>query len=427
MKVLMLGWEFPPFYSGGLGVATYGMVKALSPKVEVKLIIPSARNNFLSNVSIIGLNTLSTGELNLEKIHSSYIHYTAEIHTLPLTVSPYHHINKEILKNKLDATDEVSEQEKKLDTIHKLFSGNDVYGFNIKHKIHVYTQLVTEIASDGKFDIIHAHDWLTFPAGVQLKKKTSKPLILHVHSLETDRAGEATRNEIYWLEKEAMALADRIFSVSQFTKDQIIKHYEIPGEKIYVVHNGIDPSPKAKTPHKLRDKLVVFLGRITHQKGPDFLVETAEKVSRVYKRVKFVVAGTGDQFAHILESSAYKKLGSKFIFAGFLTTEKVEELMNMADVYFMPSVSEPFGLTALEAAQHHVPAVLSAQSGAAEVMKSSLKADFWDTDKYANYIYALLKYSALNKELSDTAHAALKSLTWDHAAAKILKVYQQFQ
>jgi glycosyltransferase involved in cell wall biosynthesis len=176
----------------------------------------------------------------------------------------------------------------------------------------------------------------------------------------------------------------------------------------------------------LRDKLVVFLGRLTHQKGPEFLLETAGKVCRVYPRVKFVVAGTGDQFAHLLETSAYRKLGSKFIFTGFLTKTKVDELLNMADVYFMPSVSEPFGLTALEAAQHHVPAVLSSQSGAAEVMKSSLQADFWDTDKYANYIHALLRYNALHHQLSESASDDLKKLTWEHAAEKIHAVYQQF-
>jgi glycosyltransferase involved in cell wall biosynthesis len=308
-----------------------------------------------------------------------------------------------------------------------MFSGTDVYGFDIKHKIQVYAELVNELTSDGKFDVIHAHDWITFTAGIQVKRSSQKPLVLHIHSLETDRAGENTRNEIYWLEKEAMMLADRIISVSHFTKAQITKHYDIDASKIHVIHNGIDPCPKVRIPHVLRDKLVVFLGRITHQKGPEFLVETAEKVTRVYDRVKFVVAGTGDQFAHLLESSAYRKLGRKFIFAGFLTKEKVEELFSMADVYFMPSISEPFGITALEAVQHGVPTVLSTNSGVAEVMKSSLKADFWDTDKYANYIYALLKYNTLNKHLTDTANKELNGLTWDHAAEKLLKVYQHVQ
>jgi glycogen(starch) synthase len=427
VKVLMLGWEFPPFFSGGLGVATFGMVKALSPKVNIKLIIPNSSGNVsLSNVNIVGLNAVSAEELNLERLQFDYAKYTSELHSVSLTVSPYHHINEAILKNKLDKFDSLAMKESKLETIRTFFSGNDLYGFDIKYKIYLYAQLVDQLVSGGEFDLIHAHDWITFPAGIQLKKRTQKPLILHVHSLETDRAGEATRNEIYWLEKEGMTIADRIFSVSQFTKDQIIKHYGIEAEKIHVVHNGIDPEHKPKTQHQLRDKLIVFLGRITHQKGPEFLLETAEKVSRVYPRLKFVVAGTGDQFSHLLETSAYKKMGSKFIFTGFLTKSKVDEHLNMADVYFRPSVSEPFGLTALEAAQHHVPTVLSSQSGAAEVMKSSLKADFWDTDKYANYIYALLKYNALNHQLTETANNELSGLTWNHTAEKIWNVYQQF-
>lgn len=423
----MLGWEFPPFFSGGLGVATHGMVKALSPKVGIKLIVPNAsRDVSFSNVNIIGLNTVRAQELNYETQKFAHINYTSEHFTLPLTISPYHHTNVEIEKNKIDLYDDLLSEEKKLEAIHATFSG-DMYGSDIHYKIKVYTKLVSQVAADRDFDLIHAHDWITFPAGVLLKKITQKPLLLHVHSLETDRAGENTRNEIYLLEKEAMTLADKVFSVSQYTKDQIVQHYGISPDKIYVVHNGIDPCLRVKEAHKLRDKFVVFLGRITHQKGPEFLLETAEKVSRVYPRVKFVVAGVGDQFAHLLETSAYKKLGSKFIFAGFLTKERVEDLLNMADVYFMPSVSEPFGLTALEAAQHHVAAVLSSQSGVAEVIRSSLKADFWDTDKYANYIHALLKYKALNQQLSRSANEELGGITWDHAAEKILKVYHEFQ
>jgi glycosyltransferase involved in cell wall biosynthesis len=422
----MLGWEFPPFFSGGLGVATYGMVKALSPKVDIKLIVPKSAHVSLSNVHIIGLNSFTSEELNFERLQYNYLNLTSEFYSLPLALSPYHYINEEITKNKWDEFEKSTERQKKIEVLHSFFSGNEVYGYDIKHKIHLYAQLVSELASKGDYDVIHAHDWITFPAALQLQQQGRKPLILHVHSLETDRAGEAVRNEIYELEKDALTKADRILAVSQFTKEQIIKHYAIDAAKIFVVHNGIEPAQTRKVPHLLRDKLVVFLGRITHQKGPEFLLETAEKVCRVYPRVKFIVAGTGDQFAHLLETSAYRKLGSKFIFAGFLTKARVDELLNMADVYFMPSISEPFGLTALEAAQHNVPAVLSNQSGAAEVMKCSLRADFWDTDKYANYIYALLKYNVLHRELSESAKHDLQRLTWEHAAEKINAVYQQF-
>lgn len=420
----MLGWEFPPMFSGGLGVATYGMVKSLRHKAHIKLIIPSNSGSVnLSDVAIIGLNKVFSSESASGQ--SSYEDLTTSVHRIPLTLSPYHHINEEIVKNNLDQYDIHSEDIRTTEIIHDLFSGKDIYGPDILKKIALYTQLAEQIASDKDYDVIHAHDWITFSAGVRIKKMSGKPLVLHVHSLETDRAGESCRNKIYTVEKEAMTDADRIFAVSQFTKDQIIQHYSIDPSKINVVHNGIDPRNISRKPHQLRDKLVVFLGRITHQKGPEFLLETAEKVARVYPRVKFVVAGTGDQFAHLLETSAYKKMGSKFIFAGFLSKPGVDELLSMADVYFMPSVSEPFGITALEAAQHRVPGVLSMQSGAAEVLKASLKADFWDTDKYANYIYALLKYNVLNNELSEHAKAELDHITWDHAAQKIWDGYQQ--
>lgn len=422
----MLGWEFPPLFSGGLGVATYGMVKALRHNVDIKLIIPSySTSSSLPNVKIIGLNSISAEELDTEQLRFKLEDLGSEVHRLPLSVSPYQFINEEIEKSRLGEGSINLTSEKTIEMIHNIFSDSNVYGFNVMHKVYLYTQLSEQIARTLDFDIIHAHDWITFAAGLRIKKTTGKPLVVHVHSLETDRAGEWIRNSIYHLEKETLGEADSVFSVSQFTKDQIVKHYGIDSSKIHVVHNGIDPGDMPRKKHQLRDKLVVFLGRLTHQKGPEFLLETAEKVTKVYPRVKFVVAGTGDQFAHVLETSAYKKLGSKFIFAGFLSKAKVDELLSMADVYFMPSVSEPFGITALEAAQHHVPTVLSSQSGAAEVMKSSLKADFWDTDKHANYIYALLKYGPLNQQLSDSAKAELDCLTWDHTARKICSVYEQ--
>jgi glycosyltransferase involved in cell wall biosynthesis len=347
---------------------------------------------------------------------------------LPLSISPYHYTNEWIENRERDSSetfDTAAATQKSIDQIHSIFSENEAYGWNVMYKVHLFSKLSEEIAADGKFDVIHAHDWVTFPAGVNIKHRTGKPLVLHVHSLETDRIGEHARNEIYTIEKNAMETADRIIAVSQYTRRQIIQHYQIDADKIDVVHNGIDPTEFVHKQHKLKDKLVVFLGRITHQKGPDYLIETAEKLVHVYPGVKFLVAGMGDQFAHLLETSAYKKLGRHFIFAGFLSKSKVDELLALADVYFMPSVSEPFGLTALEAAQHFVPSVISLQSGAAEVLKSALKADYWDTGKYANYIYALFQYKALHQNLSHEAHEELKGITWQHAADKVCRIYNQ--
>ena len=425
-KVLMLGWEFPPLYSGGLGVATYGMVKAMSQRAKIRLIIPNAAPaEDLGEVSIKGLNKITSEEINLERLTYSLVNTGAEVLRIPLRLCPYHHINQEISQSEDEAYELLKTGKATVSNLHSIFSSKEVYGSNILQKINLYAHLASQLAGDKDFDVIHAHDWITFPGGVRIKDDSGKPLVLHVHSLETDRSGDKCRNKIYKLEKDCLSVADKIIAVSQYTKDQILQHYQIDPSKIAVIHNGIDPIATTRKEHVLKDKMVVFLGRLTHQKGPQFLIETAEKVARVYPRVKFVVAGTGDQFAHALETSAYKKLGSKFMFTGFLSKAKVNELLSMADVYFMPSVSEPFGLTALEAAQFGVPSVISKQSGAAEVMKSTLQADFWDTDKYANYIHALLRYSALKSELTEKAQSEISGLTWAHAADKLLNIYSE--
>ncbi len=423
MNVLMLGWEFPPLVNGGLGVATYGIVKALRSLVDIKLIIPSFDPAaIVDKVNIIGINNLDRKYL----MKNSSLHLDQLLHDvqrIPLSISPYHYINQLVDTKSTFETTEALRTKETMERIRTLFPPHDMYGVDVMRKTSLFAALANELANPVDYDIIHAHDWVTFSAGIKIKERTGKPLVLHVHALETDRAGASTRNAIYQLEKDALDQADRILAVSHFTKEQLLQHYHQDPQKISVVHNGIDPVSFERKSHILKDKYVVFLGRITHQKGPEFLLETAEKVTRVYPRVKFVVAGTGDQFAHLLETTAYKKMGNKFIFTGFLTKEKVDELLAMADVYFMPSVSEPFGLTALEAAQHGVPGVLSKASGASEVLSGSLQADFWDTSKYANYIYALLKYDVLHKEVSRQASRELEGLTWEHTAKKILDVY----
>jgi glycogen synthase len=424
----MLGWEFPPLFSGGLGIATHGIVKALAKVTSVRLIIPTAGTDpDLSGTQIIGLNTLTSNEIDLNRIQFP-AHFPLEgLHTIPVQVSPYHFMNEKLGGVSKEIVESLASGKAGFDLIKSIFGESEIYGPNILYKILLYAALAEEIALKNQFDVVHAHDWVTLLAAVNIKQKTKKSLVVHVHALETDRAGQHARNEIYNLEKYGLEQADGIIAVSEYTRQQIIQHYGIAPEKIAVVHNGIAPAVTQRKEHVLRDKLVVFLGRVTHQKGPEFLLKTAEKVVQVYPRVKFVVAGTGDQFAHLLESAAYKKLGHHFIFAGFLSMSKVDELLSMADVYFMPSVSEPFGLTALEATQHQVPSVLSKQSGVVEVLKSSLKADFWDTDKYANYIHALLRYSALHHEVTLQANQELTGKTWDKSAEKIMAVYAHVQ
>jgi glycogen synthase len=425
----MLGWEFPPQITGGLGIATYGMVKALSPTTSIRLIIPAyTGKSALDNVSVTGLNSMSehpswTDRFNLEAL------VNLELSRINITLSPYHHINIKLSQADAGTADTASVRPERIrEYVHRIFNDNQVYGSHVREKIALYSIIAEDLAADGDFDVIHAHDWLTYAAGMNIKARTGKPLLLHVHALETDRAGENTRNEIYALEKKAFQECDRIIAVSEYTRRQITSLYDVDVSRIEVIHNGID-TPRTVPSRKqniLNDKLIVFLGRLTHQKGPQFLIETAEKVIRVQPRVKFIVAGAGDQFKSVVETVASKKLGRHFIFTGFLDKSKVDELLSMADVYFMPSVSEPFGLTALEAAQHEVPSIVSRQSGAHEVLSSGLCADFWDTDKYANYIFALLRYGALRNAMIDKAKVDLRTLTWDHAALKITRLYNMF-
>lgn len=419
----MLGWEFPPLVSGGLAIATHGLVKALSTKYAITLIVPKAGAHDLKS-EIIGLNQVTLSKLEAERIRQRVTSPNTEYVTVPVSISPYHEVNQSLRS----PWDDWYSKQMTLETIHKIFDSSQAYGWDIMQKVNLYTELVSEVARRKSFDVIHAHDWVTFKAAVQIKHQSGAPLVMHVHSLETDRAGAEVRNAIYELERDCLHQADQIAAVSEYTRKQLIEHYGISSDKINVVHNGVESMVAVPRKKKhINDKLVLFLGRITHQKGPYALVETAARVLKKYPRVKFVVAGTGDQFAQTLESAAYKKLGRYFIFTGFLPKDKVEELLSIVDVYFMPSVSEPFGLTALEAAQHGVPSVLSKQSGVAEVLNSTLKADFWDLEKFTETILTLLKYPAYGAAMANQALREVEHLTWNAAAIKIGLIYQRLR
>lgn len=423
MEVLMLGWEFPPLISGGLGVATYGMVKALRASANIRLIVPRSPSSTLENVRIVGVDRALREDLVREGQAYDLSTLVDELQRIPLELSSYHSIRSILEEAEHQSIPGESRTVKSLTELGNYFEGHESYGPDIQRKVHLFSRLADLLSRNLDFKIIHAHDWVTYPAGLRIQARTGKPLVLHVHALETDRAGSEVRNEVYELERHALHSADSIIAVSEYTRDQLARHYGIPPHRVAVVHNGIDPRPAQRRAHPFRDKLVVFLGRVTRQKGPEFLLETAEKVVRVYPRVKFVVAGTGDAFVPLLETTARRKLGKKFIFTGFLDRRRVDALLSMADVYFMPSVSEPFGLTALEAAQFGVPGVLSRQSGAHEVLPS-LTADLWDTDKYANYIHALLRYNALHDDLARRSREMASRVTWDAAAAKIAQIYR---
>ncbi|MDQ3395318.1 MAG: glycosyltransferase family 4 protein [Bacteroidota bacterium] len=299
------------------------------------------------------------------------------------------------------------------------FRDGELYGEDVIQKVILYSKYVLKIAAKKDFDIIYAHDWMTFLAGIEVKAKTGKPLALHVHALDYDRGGPDSKGWIFELEKFAMENADLIMPVSNYTASVVTGHYGIDPKKVFAVHNGADPVDVFSEEKGFPEKLVLFLGRVTGQKGPEFFLEVASKVFENYPKVRFVVAGTGDKLKRLIETGSYREIGHKFHFTGFLNKEKVHKLLAMTDVYCMPSVSEPFGLTALEAAQFGVPMVISKQSGVSEVLGGALSADYWDVNLMAEHIISLLKSKRLSSKVVKQSNEDLKNLTWDIAAEKI--------
>ena len=393
MKVLMFGWEFPPLSSGGLGTACYGLTKSLSKKgVEITFVLPYSFD--ANNADFVKL--ISAGNIKIRKIASA--------------LQPY-----------------MTSQEYKKSLGKK--SSPKIYGSTLFDEVYRYTLAAEKIAEEEDFDIIHCHDWMTFGAGIRAKRKKNKPLVLHVHATEHDRTGGHQVNQhVYDLERYGMHKADKVIAVSNFTKNKIMTHYGMPSEKISVVHNAVDFSQHYYDESfeiNKTDKVVLFLGRITLQKGPDYFIYAAKKVLEHEKNVKFIVVGSGDMEPFIIEKAAELGIADKVLFAGFLNDEYVEKAYKMADIYVMPSVSEPFGITALEAMKNKTPVIMSKQSGVSEVIRHCLKVDFWDVNEISNKIIALLRYKPLHETLKDDGYFEVKNFNWDTPAEKCIQVYNE--
>jgi hypothetical protein len=424
-KILMLGWEFPPVINGGLGVACHDLCIALSKHARVTMVIPKTYPDFsISDLELIGLNTIDARTLRHISYKSEY-EQLEKVHYVPSALNPYYHEQyagaglPEIRSKYLQPVqigDETAE----------VFTIEDLYGGDVIEKVMVFGKLAARLARNLEFDVIHAHDWMTMAAGMEIKAQSGKPLVMHIHSLEVDRGGESSKGWVYQMEKRGMEYADLLMPVSHFTANIISKHYHIPMERIYPVHNGIRPVKSFRTEKPYPEKLVLFVGRLTRQKGPEYFLEIASRVLEVRQDVRFVMAGTGDAFHRLLEKSSYRHLGNRFHLTGFLSVEKVHEMLSMADVYCMPSVSEPFGLSAVEAAQFGVPVVISKQSGAAEVMKGSLTFDYWDINRASEYIVRLLDDEVLRAKVITDANHDLKHISWDLSAARVLEGYKKF-
>ena len=308
------------------------------------------------------------------------------------------------------------------------FSGK--YGDNILDEVKRYALIATEIVHNNQFDIIHAHDWLAYEAGIAAKKISGAPLVVHMHATEFDRSGEHVNQVVYEIEKRGMEAADMVVAVSNLTRNIIIDKYGIHPDKVKVVHNAVESVDKRLFAHEqkhVKEKIVTFLGRVTFQKGPDYFVEAAHKILQKDDNVRFVMAGSGDMLNKIIRRVAALGIANRFHFTGFLKGEDVDRMFAHSDVYVMPSVSEPFGISPLEAMRSNVPVIISKQSGVSEILKYALKVDFWDIDAMADYIYGLLHYDGISKMFKKFGKTEVDNLKWEFAAKKLLKIYKDLR
>lgn len=508
MRVLMLGWEFPPYITGGLGTACHGLTRAMSARgTAVTFVLPKAvGGEYTEHVKLLTPQRPSAaeGDRAPAAVASTFQADTAprpqagpaqsdrsDQPTAPPTASP-----AEPRPERPTTPPEVEENTSLRNVVFKAVpshmasvhpgvypggglqytprghtnpggigfihskppeppapadadapttAGHDAqpqpakpqaaldYHGDLFSAAHRYADLCLDLAKGEGFDVIHAHDWLTFPAAQALSEATGRPWVAHVHSTEYDRAGEGANPRIVEHERHGLHAADRVIAVSEFTRQLLRSRYGLDKARCAVVYNGVERVADSAAPHrepvkppagiKKDEKVVLYLGRITMQKGPEYFIAAAKKVLEKLDKVKFVVAGSGDQIERTIEQAAQAGIGSKITFTGFLRGEDVRKVYEMADVYVMPSVSEPFGIAPLEAIAHRVPVIISRQSGVSEVLEHALKVDFWDTHDIANKIIAVLRHPPLSKTLREHADMQVRELTWDGAAAKCEAVY----
>ena len=425
MRVLMFGWEVPPHIAGGLGTACEGIVKGLAHNgVETLFVMPNASGDedqsatTILNASDVAVqNVSSTVEEFINKVKFLYVDSNIVPYVDP---DEYYDAIEKMRKEGLSQTTVGFGQKFK-------FSGK--YGANLMEEVSRYAQVGGTIAMQhiDEFDLIHAHDWLTYLAGIAAKELTGKPLVVHVHATSYDRGDEKhIDSRVLDIETRGMMAADRVVTVSDLTRNIVINKYHIDPAKVVTVHNAVDFSGREDitVERGVKDKVVTFLGRITFQKGPEYFIDAAAKVLKRTKNVRFVMAGSGDMMNRAIRQVARLGISDRFHFTGFLRGAQVQEMFALSDVYIMPSVSEPFGISPLEAMRTGVPSIISYQSGAAEVLKYALKVDFWDVDALANDIYALVTYPAITEFASKQGYDEVNELKWNGATAKLKKVYE---
>ncbi len=447
----MFGWEFPPHISGGLGTACFGLTKALTKvNTQIQFVIPKAdgkpSGGFVKIINASNIkvslepekgpilpeeSVLLTGTKEIHKGITNMITMVVRSGIMPYTTQAVLSFGE----SSLSSTD-IEKWNYQFPTnlhikkdgkpwLQYQFSGG--YGLNLLEEVKQYAITGGEIARQRNFDIIHVHDWLTFGAGIAAKKVSGKPLVVQVHSTEFDRKGKNIDERIFDMEREGMEAADMVITVSQWTKNIVTSKYHIPESKVQVVHNGVisKKQNKAWLRPTIGKKVITYLGRITYQKGPQYFVDAAARVLTRFPDVHFVMAGSGDQLPKMIERAAKLKISAHLHFTGFLKGEQVDRIWSVSNAYVMPSVSEPFGISPLEAAQAGVPVIISKQSGVAEVVEHAIKIDFWNVEALADAICNLLTHESLTKTLKRKSEKEISSITWDRAAKKINKLYHE--
>ena len=414
MKALMFGWEFPPHILGGLGTASYGLTKGMfnNGDMDITFVIPKPWGDEEKGFArIIGANNTPVAwrDVSWDYVQSR----------IGKTMDPqlYFDLRDHIYAdfNYLNLND--------LGCIE--FSGR--YPDNILEEINNYSIVAGVIARTVDFDIIHSHDWLTYPAGIHAKNITGKPLVIHVHASEFDRSRGKPNPTVFAIEKDGMMNADHIITVSNLTRRTVIEKYGIDPSKVTTVHNAVIPLSDELLNLKKRegkDKVITFLGRITMQKGPEYFVEAAAKVLQKNKNVRFVMAGGGDMEADMIKLAAKRGIADRFHFTGFHRGKDVYQMFRDSDVYVMPSVSEPFGISPLEAMEMGVPSIISKQSGCAEILDNVIKTDYWDIDAMADAMHALISYPALHNQLREKGIEEIHGITWEKAGKKVIDIYK---
>ena len=413
MQILMFGWEFPPSISGGLGTACFGMTRALTGLGhEIVFVMPRWEGETPSGlVELIAASRIPVlpadreapaawKGLTLRAIHSHLRPYLNDRHYQALLTG---------------------QSGSGLPNI------TGVYGADLISESVRYGKAAGVIARERRFDIIHAHDWMTVFAGIEARAVSGRPFVLHIHSLEFDRSGENINQDIYDIERHGMEAADQVIAVSHYTKSAIVERYGLDPAKVAVVHNAVRQNDRMPDDRHRRDparKIVLFLGRITLQKGPDYFIEAAARVLKELPEVTFVMAGCGDMLPRMVERVAELGIGGNFHFTGFLEGEEVERIYAGSDLYVMPSVSEPFGISAFEALLYDVPVILSKHAGVAEVLKGAYLVDFWDVNKLAASIVLLLQNESLAREVVARCQSDMEHIGWNHAGYRIQNVYQ---